>query len=425
MLRPGDLCIARGGEAAVSPPPVRVALVMDHPAQHFTRALQLLSGEAAVQLRVYYWWIPEGVHDAGFNRPVSWDVDLLGGYAWAVTDSGRAMGSRLRWLTGQWRAGRPDVVVCYGWASPIARAAMIYCVFARTRLLLYGDTTWQHSTRGRHPVLRSVLLRVLMRMSAGAASTGTFNREFYISHGMDPRRIWPSVCPADTESFGSARAPAPEAADLAAPGAGDRPLRIGFAGKLIPRKGADELLRAAAILPRTDDWSVTVVGDGPLMAQLRALAAALGVDDLVTFHGFANTTEMPGLLAGFDVVVVPSRLDMRALVTIEAMAAGAAIVVSDATAVWGHGDLVEHGVTGLVYPSGDPAALARELGRLLADRAFLAQLRSRGAERSAEYGPEAFSRTMASAARMCLAATKRASRQARRRQARTRATTGP
>jgi hypothetical protein len=115
---------------------------------------------------------------------------------------------------------------------------------------------------------------------------------------------------------------------------------------------------------------------------------------------------MPGLLAGFDVVVVPSRLDMRALVTIEAMAAGAAIVVSDATAVWGHGDLVEHGVTGLVYPSGDPAALARELGRLLADRALLARIRSLGAQRSAEYGPEAFSRTMAAAARMCLATAK-------------------
>jgi glycosyltransferase involved in cell wall biosynthesis len=52
---------------------------------------------------------------------------------------------------------------------------------------------------------------------------------------------------------------------------------------------------------------------------------------------------MPKLLAGFDVVVVPSRLDMRVLVTIEAMAAGAAVIVSDATAVWGPGDLMRPG----------------------------------------------------------------------------------
>src|SRR6202044_3598450 len=250
-------------------------------------------------------------------------------------------------------------------------------------------------TRGRYSRLRSVALRMLMHLSAGAISTGTFNREFYIRHGMDPRRIWPGVCPADTKTFGEARS-----GDAAAVSSGDQPLRIGFAGKLIPRKGVDELLHATALMPRSGDYSITVVGDGPLMSELQALAAGLGVDDRVTFHGFANTTDMPKLLAGFDVIVVPSRLDMRALITIEAMAAGAAIVVSDATAVWGPGDLVEHEVTGLVYPSGDPRALARELRRLIADRPFLVKLRRAGTQRAAAYGPESFARTTASAVRM-------------------------
>jgi phosphatidylinositol alpha 1,6-mannosyltransferase len=243
-------------------------------------------------------------------------------------------------------------------------------------------------------------------VSAGAISTGAFNREFYISCGMDPRRIWPGVCPADTELFGMARA-----GGAAPPGAGPTPLRIGFAGKLIARKGADELLRAAALLPAARDWSVTVVGDGPLMPDLRALAAELGLAGRVTFRGFANTTEMPALLAGFDVMVVPSRWDMRALVTIEAMAAGAAVIVSDATAVWGPGDLVEDGVSGLVYRSGDPAALGRQLRRLLDDPGLLATLRAAAVVRVAEFGPDAFARTMASAIRAL--------------HARAKATTGP
>src|ERR1022692_3907183 len=115
---------------------------------------------------------------------------------------------------------------------------------------------------------------------------------------------------------------------------------------------------------------------------------------------------MPRLLASFDVVVVPSQRDMRALISIEAMAAGAAIIVSDATAVWGQGDLVEHGVTGLVYPSGNPAALARELSCLLEDRVLLSGLRSRGTERAGGYGPDAFARTLACAARTCAATGK-------------------
>ena len=132
-----------------------------------------------------------------------------GGYPWTAPGSGLTAIGRVHWLVRQFRKTRPDVVVCYGWAAPISRAAIMYCLLARTRLLMYGDTTWQHSTSGRHRMVRSAALSLLLRRCAGAVSTGTFNREFYIRHGMDPRRIWPGVCPADTEHVrgGAGRAP--------------------------------------------------------------------------------------------------------------------------------------------------------------------------------------------------------------------------
>ena len=407
--------------------PVRVAIVMDHPAQQFAGALRLLAAEPLVRLRVCYGSVAGRSYDPGFSRPVRWDTDLLGGYQWAAP-GGRGRGLALaRWLEGQFRALRPRVVVCYGWASPVARSCILACLLSRRPLLLYGDSTWQHSSRdgtgnqhrgargsggatggltraaargAARSAARSLALRALMKLSAGAISTGTFNREFYIWHGMDPRRIWPGVCPADTDAFavarpaGRSRAAGPDCQHLRQ---GDSPLRIGFAGKLIPRKGPDELLRAVGLLPPGTRYCVTVVGDGPMLPELRGLAGRLGLADRVRFAGFANTTQMPGLLAGCDVVVVPSRRDMRALVTIEAMAAGAAVVVSDATAVWGPGDLVQHEVTGLVYPSGDERALAAALSRLAADPALLARLRDAGARRAAGYGPDAFARTMAAA----------------------------
>jgi glycosyltransferase involved in cell wall biosynthesis len=377
--------------------PVRLAVAIDHPAQQFAEALRLLSHQPGIELQVYYWSVAENKYDGGFGRPISWDVDLLGGYHWAVPEAAGSITRRIYSIVTQLRAMRPQVIMSYGWASPIARASIIYCQMTRTPLLLYGDTTWQHSSRGRRSLLRSMALRMLVPLCTGAVSTGTFNREFYIGLGMNPRSIWPGVCPADTEMFGQAR-------NEPATSSSSSPLRIGFAGKLIARKGVDELLHATALIRSTRDFSLTLVGDGPLMPDLKALSIQLGIDDRVTFHGFANTTDMPKLLAGFDVVVVPSRLDMRALITIEAMAAGAAIVVSDATAVWGPGDLVEHEVTGLVYPSGDPRALAGELSRLMTDRPFLMRLRGSGAERAAAYGPAAFARTTATAARMCMSA---------------------
>ena len=144
-------------------------------------------------------------YDPGFARPVSWDIDLLGGYPWSAPGSGRTA-TGARWLVRQLRTTRPDVVVCYGWAAPIARAAIVYCLLTRTPL---------RHVRGHHvaalgqrtpPPGQVRRLGLLLRRCAGAVSTGTFNREFYIRHGMDPHRIWPGVCPADTEMFGAARA---------------------------------------------------------------------------------------------------------------------------------------------------------------------------------------------------------------------------
>jgi glycosyltransferase involved in cell wall biosynthesis len=384
----------------VSRQPIRLAVVMDHPAQQFTRGLQVLSAEPGLDLRVHYWSAARQFLDHGFGRKISWDVDLLGGYSSAEVPSSKFLVARMLRFVRRLHRDRPDVVICYGWASWIARATIMYCAFARPRLLMFGDTTWQHSSRGKRNMAQSAVLRLVLRACSGAVATGTFNREFYIASGMHPSRIWPGVCPADTETFGLAGQENRGLAGVEDPvgDASARPLRIGFAGKLIARKGADVLLRAAALLPPSPPWSVTIVGDGPLMADLQALAGELGLSGRVSFPGFANTTEMPKILAGFDVLVVPSRLDMRVLVTIEAMAAGAALVVSDATAVWGPGDLVQEGVTGLVHASGDPSDLARQLSRLLEDRGLLAALRSQGARRAGDFGPEAFARTMASAA---------------------------
>ena len=375
----------------------RLVLIIDHPAQQFTRGLQILAATPGMTVTVLYSSVAKTFDDPGFDQEISWDVDLLGGYPWGAPKRGTSAISRMRWLAGELRGLRPDAIVCYGWASTIARMSIIFCLLSRTRILLYGDSTWQHSSRGWRGLARSAILRILAHVCTGAVSTGTFNREFYILHGMNPRRIWQGICPADTEQYGQARADYRMSRGQRGPG-----LRIGFAGKLIARKGVDELLHAAALLPPEHDWSVTVVGAGPLYDELVGMTAHLGLDARVTFHGFANATEMPKLLAEFDVVVVPSVLDLRTLVAIEAMAAGPAVIVSDATAIWGPGDLIEDGVTGLVYPSGDPAALAERLCRLLGDQELLARLQENGTTRAASFGPEPFARTMAAAIQDCI-----------------------
>lgn len=364
----------------------RLAVVLDHPAQHFSPALRLLDHDARLEVRVFYWRadVSELV-DEGFDQRVSWDIDLLAGYDWTAPDRHGLRGTQQ--LTRALQSFGPDVVLAFGWATPVSRLGLLWSLLSRTPAFLYGDSTWQGGRRSMRAAVRALLLRVLFKLVAGALSSGTFNREFYIRYGMHPSRIRNGIYPADVEYY---RSHADRAAAREHHGVAEDVFIIGYAGKLIARKGVDELLRAAVLLPEDKAWEVIIVGDGPQREELERLVEDLGVTGRVRFLGFQNQSSMPGLLGMCDVVVVPSYRDMRVLVCVEAMAAGAAVVVSSGTAVWGNGDLIEHGRTGLVYRSGNARALASHLHLSMRNQGLLKELRVNGAIAADNHSAEAF-----------------------------------
>lgn len=115
-------------------------------------------------------------------------------------------------------------------------------------------------------------------------------------------RRWVPIVGAPVE-LGAAAA----AAD--ASGDDDRPVRIVFLGRLVERKGPRELLAAAAALHRRGTarpWTLTLAGRGPLLDELRERARAAGIADRVDFPGFVAESDKNALLAGADVVALPS-----------------------------------------------------------------------------------------------------------------------
>jgi glycosyltransferase involved in cell wall biosynthesis len=365
----------------------RALIVLEHPAQHFAESFRTAARSSEMDVSVLYWTDDDGGRfDPEFDMHTSWDVDLHSGYPWCKVDGGNFVqrAANFRRIMGGFA---PDVVICFGWGTPVARLTTAWCALVRRPLVFFGDTTWQHRSGAGgcvRSVVRSLILRGLFRMAAGALSTGTFNREFYILHGMHPSRVVDSVCPIDVDSYSTARTVSKPTDAL------KNGVEIGFAGKLIPRKGVAELLHALARASDDGRWNARIIGDGPERNRLEKLSSELGIVDRVRFIGFRNTSEMPHELASCDIVVVPSLLDMRVLVITEAMAAGAVVVASSNTAVWGRGDLLEDGVTGRVYRSGDPAHLAEVLKELIANPDRRAMLQAAGAERALGEGPNAF-----------------------------------
>jgi glycogen(starch) synthase len=152
-------------------------------------------------------------------------------------------------------------------------------------------------------------------------------------------------------------------------------------GRFAAEKGFDLLLEAwAQVRPGVE---LLLAGDGPLAADLRARASALGLDDRVRFFGPANRSQVPSLFAGAEYVVLPSRADEGLpLVSVEAMAAGKALVC---TRTGGIEDAVIDGETALVVPKGDVPALAAAIARVDGDPALRRRLGEAGGRRAVEF----------------------------------------
>jgi glycosyltransferase involved in cell wall biosynthesis len=135
--------------------------------------------------------------------------------------------------------------------------------------------------------------------------------------------------------------------------------------QLFPRKGIRFLIEAAAQLkPRFPDLKVVVAGDGFERPKLIHLAESLGIADDVTFLGWVANCDLPQYYRAAAVSVIPSLEEGFGIPAAEAMGCETPVVASDAG---GLPEVVEHGVTGLVVPRGDSAALAEAIGSLLAD----------------------------------------------------------
>jgi glycosyltransferase involved in cell wall biosynthesis len=156
---------------------------------------------------------------------------------------------------------------------------------------------------------------------------------------------------------------------------------IGYAGRLVPEKGVDILLRACARLPRTLDWALRLLGDGPERPHLRDGARDLGIEERVVFLGQIPSTHMPKFYQMLDVLVVPSLsrpnwVEQFGRVLTEAMACGVPVVGSASGEIpWVIGD------AGRIFPEGDADELAGILAELADDPARHAALAAAGRAR--------------------------------------------
>lgn len=135
------------------------------------------------------------------------------------------------------------------------------------------------------------------------------------------------------------------------------PLRVAFVGRLVPLKGVDMLIEAAAPLARAGRLRLDIIGDGPEMPRLRKLVTDSRIGDAVEFPGWVSHELLNHRLGSSHVFGFPSVREFGGGVVLEAMALGLPPVVLD---YGGPAELVPPG-TGFVLPMGPRQDVIRRL----------------------------------------------------------------
>lgn len=272
-------------------------------------------------------------------------------------------GSGRKWLAAPFVAGeilairramhrfRPDIVHAH-WLLPQGFAASIATLGSNIPVVttIHGGDVFGLTGRIYRPFKRFAARRAT-RISVNGALTFAAASDL----GASPDNI-------ETIRFGPAYEGAVDPAAAAAWRArfpADSKVLL-FAGRLVPEKGPGDFIDAIAHTGLARIVGV-ICGDGPMLPELRALAASRGLADRVFFEGWLNPADVALRMAGSDALVFPSKrspegwVEAQGVVLVEAMRARLPILAARSGGI---PDLVEPGKTGWLFPEGDVGALA-------------------------------------------------------------------
>ncbi|HLT31063.1 MAG TPA: glycosyltransferase family 4 protein [Myxococcaceae bacterium] len=260
------------------------------------------------------------------------------------------------------RRSRREQVVVHAHRNPeVLLILLLRLLGARLRLVFTRHGAGRPSWLTRALLSRADRVVALTRLAADALDVASK----VIPHGVDTTRFTPPGDRSDAKRrLGLTPAPT-----------------VGVVGRIRPPKGQGDFVDAfVRVAPGHPDAQALVAGlakpgDQGFVESLRQRAGG-------RLHVLGPTDQVETLFQALDIVVQPSHAESFSLVLLEAMASGCCVIAAHLPH---YPELLEDGVTGLLYPVGDVEALAAQLRRVLEDPALAASLGAAAAAKVARH----------------------------------------
>jgi len=266
-------------------------------------------------------------------------------------------GGALSPLAGAFRSIRTaDVLVCS--LVPSIVVGSVTGTLARVPDIY----SWRHTTHQENR-FRKLLYSIAYRLSDGILVDSDASKQHIIEWGIEEHRITKlPLSGVKMDMYPSVTHAQP-----------DGPIRVGTVGRLVEKKGYDELIECARNLP---EFEFHVVGEGPLAEKIQ------NAPKNVVYHGRVSQEELQRLWGTFDIYFQPSRYEGLCITAIEGMAARLPIVASD---IDGLSESIVDGTTGYLVEQGDINGYCDKLRQLAADSSRRNRMGAAGQERARQH----------------------------------------
>ena len=327
-----------------------------------------------------------------YTDEIRFSYEVLPSWRWRAGKNSLLINRRL-WYALE--AANPQTILCGGYNYPASWEALWWARRRNVRFVLWTESNQRDKRAGRAVV--EWLKRYFVKSCTAFVVPGKSALAYLQTLGAGEQAVFTAPNAVDNTFF------ATKSEEARCQPAGFRekfglPRRyILFVGRLVPEKGAFDLLEAYAKLESgvRSEVGLVFAGDGVSKKELAQRAKGIG-PGTVCFPGFAQREDLAGLYALAEALVLPTHSDTWGLAVNEAMACGLPIIVSSVAGC--SADLVEDGWNGYVVPPRDSEKLSVAIASLLRQTELKQRMSARSWERIQNYSPEACADGLAAAA---------------------------
>ena len=251
----------------------------------------------------------------------------------------------------------PAAIAVPGWGLPEALVSLAWAVGNSVPVIALSES--QHHDLKRNPAVESVKRRLLSLYSAAFVG-GSSHVAYAVELGLAKERVFTGYDVVDNEHFRAGAAHAREDSTLRA--------RLGLPShffltccRFVHQKNLLRLVEAYGRYraARPDPWSLVLLGDGPLSAEVQGAIRRLGLEKSLLTPGYMHYDVLPAYYGLAGTFILPSAIEPWGLVVNEAMAAGLPVLVSDRCGC--APELVEEGRNGFTFSPYDIEAIANAM----------------------------------------------------------------